>query len=172
MPATHCYVHNGMKKQTRQVVGLTALVVALVSAFQGCASTHHPSRFPDAAETVRLVATHPGGVSGTFSLTPSSFRLGEGPEQGGIYFFSTRDYRDPLCLTVFVSSAAANTFRLRGEELPFALSARGIDVTGKARRVHGRPSNTALFTDVAYDRIQIDVHSADQIHLMTPQAHP
>jgi hypothetical protein len=147
---------------------LNLIALGLIGlAAGGCAHSRRAEGWT-AVEAVRLVAASPQGIAGTFRMKSLSFRLEEGRQNGGVYLFSTRDYRDPDCLTLLIGPKVAQEFKARGEELPFALSARLIEVTGTARRVKALKTNTALAEPGLYDRTQIDVTDAKQIRLVAP----
>ena len=130
-----------------------------------CASPPQAA-FLTPAEAVRRAAAAPAGITGVFRLESKSFRLGEGRERGAVYLFSTADYRFSDCLTIFLSARAVSALQAAGEEAPFAFSGRLIEVSGTAKLVHARASNTAWDEDVLYDRTQVNVEAANQIRII------
>jgi len=152
----------------RRIIGPSFLCILGFVTLAGRASRPKPDALTP-AETARLAAAAPSGITAVFRLESKSFRWGEGPERGAVYLFSASDYRFPGCLTIFITAQAVKALQAAGEEAPFAFSGRLVEVKGTAKRVRARASNTALYADKLYDRTQIDVDSANQIRIIPPE---
>lgn len=109
----------------------------------------------------------PEGALGIFGFDV----VATGRKDGEIFLNSELDYRDPRCLTIRFTPAAASAFRKQhGEDPDTAFKGKRITVVGEARRVkiyffaNGRPTDRFYYQThvVVTTPWQVEVEKADE----------
>lgn len=124
---------------------------------------------PAASAVVLASEQAPDGIGGIFG-----FRVaGVGRDKGEFFLNSKEDYRDPACLTIRFSEAAANEFHRRHGEFPDVfLKGKDVTVVGEARRRRIDFVTFGLPSDKYYYQTHVDVTDAEQVRIFDHAATP